>query len=100
MTKEDFAKEINMDGYTLVDFWAKWCGPCKVLGPIVDRLDQKNPELKVVKIEVDNARDLAADFSIRSIPTLVLMKADEVVSLKVGVSKEDEIQAWINETTA
>ncbi len=100
MTQEEFAKEINVDGYTLVDFWAKWCGPCKVLGPIVERLDEKNPELKVVKVEVDDSKDLAADFSIRSIPTLVLMKGNEAVAFKVGVASQDQIQAWIDETTA
>ncbi len=100
MTTAEFENEINVDGFTLVDFWAKWCGPCKVISPILEKLGEENPELKVLKVEVDDSRELASAFSIRSIPTLVLMKGNEAISVKVGVAKKEDIQAWIDEKTA
>lgn len=100
MTTEEFEKEINVEGYTLVDFWAKWCGPCKVIGPIIEKLGEENPDLKVVKVEVDDSGDLASAFSIRSIPTLILMKGNEAISAKIGVARKEEIQAWIDEKTS
>ena len=79
----------------LVDFWAPWCGPCKLIGPIVEELaGQYAGKVKVVKVNVDNNQDLAARFGIRGIPTVMIFKGGEVASSFVGLrSKEDLAQA-------
>ncbi len=79
----------------LVDFWAPWCGPCKMIGPIVEDLAQEyGGKVKVVKVNVDNNQDLAARFSIRGIPTVIIFNGGQEVKSFVGLrSKEDLAQA-------
>lgn len=86
VTKENFEQEVlNSDKPVLVDFWAAWCGPCRMLSPVVDQVAEETPSVKVCKINIDEQQDLAAQYNVMSIPTLMVFKAGNVVNTSVGV---------------
>lgn len=92
ITKENFNEEVlNSKGLVLVDFWATWCGPCKALGPILEDFANEYTNIKVGKINVDEQPELASQFRIMSIPTLLLFKDGEVVKKSVGLLSKDEL---------
>lgn len=85
LTKTNFVNSIQ-SGVALVDFWAVWCGPCRVQSPIVDELaDEMNGQVVIAKVNVDEQPELAAQFAIRSIPTLLLFKDGKVAETLVGI---------------
>lgn len=85
-TKENFEQEVlKSDVPVLVDFWASWCGPCRMLGPIVDELAQEVTNAKVGKINVDEQPELAAQYGIMTIPTVLVFKNGEIAATSVGV---------------
>ncbi len=90
---EDFEQEIK-EGLVLVDFYADWCGPCQVVGPILDEV-AKEVDAKICKINVDNAQEIAGQYRVMSIPTMILFKDGEVVDQKIGVSQKEDIITWI-----
>jgi len=84
----------------VIDFWAPWCGPCKVLGPIIESVQEhydQNPDVEIEKVNVDENREMAMDFNVRGIPTVVIMKDGEVVKQFSGVKQKTEIVSLINE---
>lgn len=86
ITKENFAEEISQyPGDVLVDFWASWCGPCRMMSPIIDQIAEEYPQLKVGKIDTDAQPELAMQFEILSIPTLLLFRKGEVAERSIGV---------------
>lgn len=92
ITKENFNEEVlNSKGLVLVDFWATWCGPCKALGPILEDFANEYTNVKVGKINVDEQPELASQFRVMSIPTLLLFKDGEVVKKSVGLLSKDEL---------
>ena len=81
----------------LIDFWATWCGPCRILSPTVDEIAEEYADrITVAKCNVDDAEDIAMQFRIMSIPTLIFLKNGEVVDKRVGVVSKDEIVSIIN----
>ena len=88
----DFETEVlKSDKTVLVDFWAVWCGPCRMLSPVVDQVAEENPEIKVCKVNVDEEQQLAIKYGVMSIPTLLVFKGGELVNQSVGVIPKEEV---------
>lgn len=97
LTKDNFDKEImNSDKVALIDFWASWCMPCKMLSPVVDEIAEENPQIKVCKVNVDKEGELASAFKVSSIPMLVVIKDNTVIETSVGVVPKQKILQMLN----
>lgn len=98
ITKENFENEVlKSEKPVLLDFWASWCGPCKMVSPIIDEIAVEAKEAKVCKINIDEQPELAAAFKVMSIPTLAVMKEGKVVASGVGVKPKAAILQMLNE---
>ena len=94
--QENFEAEVlNESKKVLIDFYADWCGPCQVLSPIVEEVAKTNSEVKVVRINIDNAENIAIDYGIMSIPTLVVIENGKEVKRSVGLISQTEIESLI-----
>lgn len=92
INKENFKNEVlNSDKPVLLDFYADWCGPCRMVGPIVSEIADERNDIKVGKINVDEQSELAAQFGVMSIPTLVVIKDGKIVNKAVGARPKDDI---------
>ena len=98
ISKENFHHEVlNANKPVLLDFWASWCGPCRMVLPMVEQIAEEREDVKVGKINVDEQPELAARFGIASIPTLVVMKNGEIKNRTVGARPKEQVLALLDE---
>ena len=108
LTQEDFVKKVydfetnpnawkfEGDKPAVIDFYATWCGPCKMVGPVLEELDAENDQLTVVKVNVDNELDLASKYGVQSIPNMIFFKEGKAVTQIIGFANKDAILDKIN----
>lgn len=98
LSKKNFHKEVmESDKPVLIDFWATWCGPCKRLSPVVDQISEEVEHVKICKVNIDDEMELAEQFHVMSIPTLVLMKDGAVAQSSVGVQPKNQIMKMLED---
>ena len=96
VTKQNFSEEVmNSDKPVLLDFWAPWCGPCRMVGPILDEIAAERSDIKVCKVNVDEEVELAATFRVASIPTLLVIKNGQVVHQSAGARPKAQILSML-----
>lgn len=88
--------ENIQNGVTLVDFYADWCGPCKMIAPVLEQLATEMPDINIVKINVDQAQQVAGQYNVMSIPTLILFKDGNQVAQTMGFQPKEALKSWIN----
>ncbi|MFC0211310.1 thioredoxin [Paenibacillus chartarius] len=92
VTDESFKNEVESTGTVLVDFWAPWCGPCKMIAPVLEELDKEVTNLKIAKVNVDDNPESASRFGVMSIPTLIVFKDGQPVDKVVGFQSKDALK--------
>ena len=94
------ADVLKSDKPVVVDFWAEWCGPCRMIAPVLDEVaSEMGDKVKVVKVNIDESPETPSQYGVRGIPTLMLFKGGELVSTKVGVMQKSALTEWIDENS-
>lgn len=91
----DKFNEFIKEGTVLIDFFATWCGPCKMLSPVIEQVEKEHPELKVVKVDVDEAPQIAMQYGIQAIPTLFLVKEGKVIDKRMGYLNKNQLEGFV-----
>lgn len=96
LTTENFRKEVlEYDGVAMVDFWASWCGPCQMVGPVIEEIAAERTDVKVCKVNVDEQPDIAGKYNVMSIPTIIIFKNGEPAKVSVGAKPKAELLALL-----
>ncbi len=96
LSKQNFDEIIGGEKKVLIDFYADWCGPCRMVSPIIDEIAEENPEIQVCKVNVDENPDLAGQFGVMSIPTLVVMEKGEIKAKSMGAKPKAQILSMLD----
>lgn len=98
MEKSELISLLSSESVNVVDFWAPWCGPCRVIGPILESIELEDPRVNLIKVNVDESPELAREFGIRSIPTIMIMDGNgNALSTSVGAKDKTSLTSMINE---
>jgi thioredoxin 1 len=100
ITKESFKDVVEKDGIVLIDFWAPWCGPCRMFGPVFEKVAGENPDLTFAKVNTEEQQELAAEFDIRSIPTLMILRDQVLVFAQPGALPEPALLDLLRQVRA
>ncbi len=96
ITSNNFEKEvINSDKRVLVDFWAEWCGPCRMLGPVIEKLAEERTDVKIGKLNVDAEQELAQRYSVMTIPTVIVFENGKELSRSVGLVSKEKLEEML-----
>ena len=90
-------EEAIKEGVVLVDFFATWCGPCKMLSPLLEEIAEENPNINILKIDVDEVSELAVRYGVQAIPTLMLFKNGQRIETRMGYQNKNQLLAFINQ---
>lgn len=97
----DFEKEVlQSETPVLIDFWAEWCGPCRMLSPVLNQLSEELDNIKIVKMNIDENPEVPSALGVRSIPTMIIFKDGKPVDTKVGAQPKNTLTEWINSSIA